>query len=457
MKKIFLILLFSLGLIPALHKGKIQFLFVQSVHADDFGSEDAGGDTMPSIPSGLLTDFGEGDPNGDLNSVISDTNFDDFLDNWAANGATYGDPVQQTYTQDGVDYPGQVTECRGPDGTLLAAFFSPDCTCGPFQEGMEYNLVGTPAVAPPADDGTNAIASPDYIPPTFEQTLTEFPLAPEISPTYQYIQEGSTLSIPGSSPALPAAFQYFNLNTILTDIQNRIYKPSLVNQGATGLCGPALITKLFIEQDPTGYKDLVVKLYQYGKVTYTPSNFTVSAYNSVVANDLLNADPNGTYYQTNTSNMAQADFILLASLRNTSNFLLHYDYANDSWGQFSGVTYPSDMENYLRNFLQWNYVANETDLIVHTHDYTHLENIILNSTPGNKILMLIDDNMLNPNNYGFSSPYATHWVQYLTGLTIDVPNNAMSFKVWCWGRVIQVNVPIDVFNKFYYGAIYGQK
>ncbi|WP_184550047.1 hypothetical protein [Mucilaginibacter sp. FT3.2] len=117
-------------------KVKVNSLKVQKVNPADGGGFPPPSGNVP-CPTISTPNFGL-DPNC-LNCVISDGNFDAFLDAARNAGLTVSDPYDDTFTINGVDYNGQITKLTYPDGSVVY-YFSPDVSSGSFTTGMEYNL-----------------------------------------------------------------------------------------------------------------------------------------------------------------------------------------------------------------------------------------------------------------------------------------------------------------------------
>jgi len=94
------------------------------------GSGTGPGPSQPGVTFGL----------NNSNAQISDTNFDAFLDYAASQGMAVSDPFYTSVTVNGVVYWGEVTQLRNSSGVVVAGYFSPDATGGPFTMGYEYNI-----------------------------------------------------------------------------------------------------------------------------------------------------------------------------------------------------------------------------------------------------------------------------------------------------------------------------
>ncbi len=74
------------------------------------------------------------------NAVVSDANFDALLSYVEGAGLTFGDPFNTVVTVNGAQYSGQVTQIYDSHGNVVAGYFSPDESSGPFQVGNEYSI-----------------------------------------------------------------------------------------------------------------------------------------------------------------------------------------------------------------------------------------------------------------------------------------------------------------------------
>ncbi|MDB5140168.1 MAG: hypothetical protein JWR12_2084 [Mucilaginibacter sp.] len=106
---------------------------VGSPSSSDPGFIDDGGFPSPTDPTSIFGINGS-------NAQIQDGNFDNYLNYLISIGASFSDPTNTTVTYNGVEYTGQFTFVYDASGSLVATYFSPDVSGGPFQVGMEYNL-----------------------------------------------------------------------------------------------------------------------------------------------------------------------------------------------------------------------------------------------------------------------------------------------------------------------------
>ncbi|NHA07640.1 hypothetical protein G7092_27825 [Mucilaginibacter sp. HC2] len=105
--------------------------------------QDGGGNGKNTTPN-----FGI--DNNCLNCRVPDDKFDELLAYAASAGLTVNNPYNTTVTDNGVIYAGQATLLTNSNNEIVAAYFSPDVSGGPFQTGMEYTIGNK------GPDGTNS-------------------------------------------------------------------------------------------------------------------------------------------------------------------------------------------------------------------------------------------------------------------------------------------------------------
>lgn len=110
-------------------------LAVNQVPGGGFLPPDDNPCTIPTQPTTPHPIFGI----NNSNAVIPDANFDRLLSYLDSKGIDYTDPYNVILTIDGVEYVGQYTDIKNPDGTTVH-YFSPDTNSGPFQIGKEYAI-----------------------------------------------------------------------------------------------------------------------------------------------------------------------------------------------------------------------------------------------------------------------------------------------------------------------------
>ncbi|MCZ4245327.1 hypothetical protein [Pedobacter punctiformis] len=98
--------------------------------------------TLPTAPDDGTPPKNYGtDPNC-LNCQVPNSVFDQLVADAVASGLTVSPPKPNTVltTPDGVTYLGTITEIRDASGNLVASFFTPNATAGPFTTGYQYSI-----------------------------------------------------------------------------------------------------------------------------------------------------------------------------------------------------------------------------------------------------------------------------------------------------------------------------
>jgi hypothetical protein len=143
--------------------------------------------SLDPIAKPVSPNFGLDAPDVCLNCRVSDNNFDALLAYVKAGGYTVSDPYNTTLTVNGIKYEGQATEIRNAAGDLIAAYFSPDVSSGPFQTGIEYTIGNK------GPDGTNNFGNDN---PT--DTSIDFG-----SPSFYIANGSSTITLTYTPPRGP--------------------------------------------------------------------------------------------------------------------------------------------------------------------------------------------------------------------------------------------------------------
>ena len=170
-----------------------------------------------------------------------------------------------------------------------------------------------------------------------------------------------------------------------------------INQGGSSLCGPASFFVALLRRRPTLYVKAVTELYLYGitkigNLVIIPSDKTKNA--------KLKGKIDG------------ADWVILASLRDSENTSLRYD---DPSKEFAGITMPSDM-------VKWFKQAGATQV---THDYgiafpKGINNLAAaNDKFKNGFSVCLFVNMAMIANVMFTPPSPNHWVLLTSTITSD--------------------------------------
>jgi hypothetical protein len=253
----------------------------------------------------------------------------------------------------------------------------------------------------------------------------------------------------------PPPFLYMSRDQVAAGALKRIANPTLINQGQAGLCGPAAFLEIVATTDPESYAQAIVDLFEKGSARIGHGG---KSYKLEPGADLRH------YQLPTTAKIDQADWIILASLRDSDflhNFIEFASYDNDvaagtmvgrlaKWFRETGYQDVRDATNIMSSADLPN--ANEA-------------NNLLNK--GFNVVLSINDNMLYSDLQDKGSG-ANHFVVLLTPIQVVTGN--VSFTVFTWGEqrsipsnktsqdVLVKPLPLSTssFLKNYYGYVAGK-
>ena len=125
-------------------------------------------------------------------------------------------------------------------------------------------------------------------------------------------------------------FEHIRRADVAAGLKERIVDANKIDQRGSSLCGPTVLVRTIASTDPVAYVRYVTDLYDHGR--------------SVIGRLVVEPGEDLRSYDL-AQQLNAADWIALASLRDSENFLFDYDEVSD---QFSGITLPSHLEDWFR-------------------------------------------------------------------------------------------------------------
>lgn len=239
-----------------------------------------------------------------------------------------------------------------------------------------------------------------------------------------------------------------NKAVLVSGMIARVQSPNLINQEGTPLCGPATLARSLAIDKPLLYVKSIIELYKFGETRI--NNFEIKAGSELRLSSV----------QGNTN---PADWILLASIRDSDNWFL----SPAGWlgNSAAGITLPGDLESWF-TATGYTKIINKTHLFVKPSKSVLIGEAMEASSlyiQGYKVLLLIDADMLNSQNQDDKiSLTPNHWVvlnSMISGFSILNTNSSISFLIYTWGRTLRVPrnfikpLTVDDFLHKYYGFI----
>lgn len=227
------------------------------------------------------------------------------------------------------------------------------------------------------------------------------------------------------------AFPNIRRSEVVDGLRDRLTAPTLISQKDTSLCGPASLMFCLASAKPALYARYVVELYQTGRSTV--GRLTVEPGTDCKA-----------YQATAASGIHPADWVALASLRDSENDMLDYDAPSCEAG---GVTMPGDLLDWFKD-VGFSKDANVTNLVFSKDEAT------LRAASGRRdhnhhVCLFINANMLS--NPGEDSLTPDHWVVLQSPVTVDA--GRAKFSVYTWGGVRSVDHAVGEVCENFYGYI----
>jgi hypothetical protein len=145
---------------------------------------------------------------------------------------------------------------------------------------------------------------------------------------------------------------------LVLDLRERIRNKDGLNQQGTGLCGPASLIHTQLQDDPVSFVTLAVDLYKSGRASWRGQVITPNA-------ELMNnPPPDGLIINGTAQRFNRADWIVMASARNTINPADHFNATSQAGTMFSDVLAFIRRSGYTRvewSFYENSFSANEED------------------------------------------------------------------------------------------------
>jgi hypothetical protein len=251
----------------------------------------------------------------------------------------------------------------------------------------------------------------------------------------------------GATAAAPAPAAWRLDRAAVADrLDELIDQPTRVRQGRLNLCGPAAVLSLWFGRDPVGTVEYAISLFTAGQASIGDLR--------VVPSPRLRQLPYGSVEQDRAC--PQADWMMMAALRDSANRLVRYRRARGPWEAAAAITMPSAMRRWLTATGAFASVRDETNLMLRK-GMRHAT--ALRPTPSRELLLLVAQEM-------FRRPAAwhrrardrvislvpNHWLVLRSPIE-TAANDAVRFVFWSWGGVHEVVLPRPVFDRCYYGCL----
>ncbi len=253
-----------------------------------------------------------------------------------------------------------------------------------------------------------------------------------------------------SSPQT-GVWNHLDKQQIIRDLRDRLKDPYQIQQGEQPFCGPAAVVFELIRKQPHRYIDICQSLYEYG-------SFEGVTKKIVAAGRLCRSYGN--------LRMAQADWMLLATLRDCANMLVPvHPKAPKIIREIGGITKPWEVSGWVRELL--GYTTTKSYPTPLWNEFRALQEADRIIDRGGVAFALINDRGLLGNNSFIASRfhriYPNHWVTIVGNISIDLPTQItkkkrgkVKFDIYSWGRKIHINTDAATIKDYFWGVTIGK-
>jgi hypothetical protein len=232
---------------------------------------------------------------------------------------------------------------------------------------------------------------------------------------------------------------------VIAGMRERLLNPFKVNQGGQPFCGPTALLFELVRQEPERYIEICRSLFERGH--FRSTNQTIHA------TERLRNSP-GEF------RMGQADWLVLATLRDAENILFAVDPAAPEFVRnLSGMTKSWEMVGWAREVLGYRKVSYRHAYVM--GDVQALREAQRAIDRGGVAFMLITaENFLKKSDLKVTFP--NHWIVLLDSSKLprrnllpwqkdNQPN--LEFEVYSWGRRYQISLPERTFDDHFWGVV----
>ncbi len=243
---------------------------------------------------------------------------------------------------------------------------------------------------------------------------------------------------------------HLDKSQIISEIRSRINNPYQIQQGEQPFCGPAAVVFELIRKQPDRYIQICQSLYEHGSFEGYSNKF-------VAAGRLCRSYGN--------LRMAQADWMILATLRDCANKIVPvHPKAPKLIREIGGITKPWEISGWVRELLGYPSKSYPTPL---SGEFRAIQAANSTIESGGVAFALINSQGLFGNNSflaaRFHRIYPNHWVTIVSNISVESPtkisknsNGRIEFDIYSWGRKIHVNTNPATIKDFFWGVTLGK-
>ncbi|MDE9543709.1 hypothetical protein [Xenorhabdus bovienii] len=232
----------------------------------------------------------------------------------------------------------------------------------------------------------------------------------------------------------------FEKSKIESEIQGRLSKTTVPDQGGASLCGPAAFFYCLQMDRPDIYEQAARELWEHGK--------TKIGQLEIKPGDGCR-HPKGSFYNQYGARISGLDWLTLASLRDSENIIFSYDEVDD---QVAGITMWEMLTEWFEKSGYEKVFSNVGLSHCNMNDLMALNDY---ASQGYKVITLISDTMLGRGRSNGVN-YKSHWIVW-NGL-VKENKQQVELELFSWGdtyQQIKRNTTMDSFlNQLFGGVVF---
>jgi hypothetical protein len=436
-----------------------------------------GTDTATADP-GDSSDSSSNDPSSGDNSAngsSSDTSSSS-TDNSSSDGSN-DDGGSDDGGSDSTEDTGGSSDTTGTGSSGSADNGVSDITGGTGEPGGTTDTGGSSNSAGTAGTGTSQTASPTTGSiGNFDDSLDLTDLRAQDSVQLSSVSDAIAIVETFRSSTATSPWTSLDRSQVADRLETILKDPRQINQGSLNLCGPAAFFNIVTGRHPVAVARCATSLFDtgvgdLGGLHFAPNSALVTTNYA----DMLSR------MQTAGSVAAQADWMLLGSLRNTTSVFWQPSFRGDPAQELAGMTRPEELASWLKStgiFVsvvdggKWatnpgipnasslpTSQGTDNALLINTNLLAAAKVATSTTASAGQAPQLTPANLDSQNNSFILSMFPNHWVTLLSEVVSTPytdPNGGtyVTLSVWTWGQAhLSLWIAQSDFLNNYYGAV----
>ncbi len=259
----------------------------------------------------------------------------------------------------------------------------------------------------------------------------------------------AALGAGGGSPVSSGPAWRLDRSAVVDRLHELVAEPSRVRQGRLNLCGPAVLFMVWLEHDPVAAVTYAARLFEDGRASIGSLAVTPSA-----------GLRNRGYGRTERGlSCPQADWMMMAALRDSSNRVLRYSRQGGPTEATAAITMPGALRLWLGATGLFAQIRDETTLVLRK-GIGHARDLV--PSPDRELALLLALEMFRhpPTLVGRArdrivSLVPNHWV-LLRSPIVPAGPGLVTFRFWSWGAEHSVVMARATFTRGYHGCLDAQ-